>query len=243
MPQLSGYILANTSKQVLSLDDLVSAEPLLNGDSLKFVRPRPNAKQWDELSLTTRFPLGNETDYSPTQTFKYKVWFIRGFSKVIVLAEWKRVADYVTQKFLRTFCMPRLRAVNVAVQSLVSHCEAEDTEFLVTALTGRHALNAPNASSNVKSISLYGDDVTNSAVYRSFGHTFNFQTCGLGRRLFDGVPRLTPNEEGEIVRIRSDGYVIANTSSVRKANEFINAMSFVLQPAWLEPWVPFSEAS
>ena len=153
---------------------------------------------------------------------------------MIVLAARRRIGDYALSQVLDRRIFPNLRKISVHIEQLIEYCTRSDAQFLVTSLHGRFS----GSSRNIKSMSLYGDDVTNSPIYRDNHPFFNFHSCGIGRRLFNGLPRLRPNEEGEIVRVSNDGFLNLNLSTRRHARELIRVVDFIVSNRWVEDWVP-----
>ena len=234
MTALSGFLLATEATVEVPRDLIETRHPLVsNGPTLRYKGYSFNLTRWDEYELLSPIPLGEEQlDRQPP--YKYQVFIVRGHGKIIVLAERKRISEYVIAAILDKRIFPNFRKVSIYIDKMIEFCQAQDSEFLVTSLVGRFS----GPSRSIRTISLYGDDVTDSPVFRDHFHLFNFFSCGLGRRLYDGIPRLKPNEDGEIVRLGNDGGVTLNQTSRIRASEFIRVLSFVLRNRWVEAWVP-----
>lgn len=238
MVPLSGYLLANTSRHDFSSDELAVRTPSREGGPTLHVKgPAFGLRRWDRCELATPVPLDDERTEGATDLYHYPVYLLRGFSKLVLLAERRRIADYVVRFVLEPAVVPRLRKVAVPLDDVVRHCRSPESVFLITSLTGRFS----GAARQLKTISLYGEDVTSSSVFSEHGHLFNATTCGFGRRLFDGLPSISGAEEGEILRLGNDGFVTASIADQARAIEFSRVVRFIVQHRWLEPWVPSAD--
>jgi hypothetical protein len=164
------------------------------------------------------------------------LFVIRGLSKIVVLAEKKHITEHAIFKSVNHRVFPQFRKVAVNLDALISRCSERECEFLVTSLHGRFS----GPSQFVKSMSLYGEDVTQSSIYRDNADLFNFGSCGIGRRLYDNVPRFSQPDEGEIARVGNDGYLSFLSGDAARASEFVNAVNFVINSHWVAPWVPIA---
>ena len=238
MQGFSGYLLASTAgvtfeRKAIAPDEMAAS----GGASLRFISHAYRLRQWDELELTSPIPLADEVDAEGAGPYKYKVLAVRGFSKVVLLAERRRIVDYVLGQLLDRYVAPRLRKVALNLDETVSFCQLPDSAYLVTSLLGRFA----GSARQLRAIALYGDDVTDTALFRDYGKLFNIYSCGLGRRFENGVPTLTSSYDGEIVRIGNDGFVLAHLGNKAKAKEFMKVVRFVIDHRWVEPWVPIAD--
>jgi hypothetical protein len=237
MTPLSGYLLATPSPVEITRDVVQLNRPMVNhGPTLAFSSSMFALRRWDEFKLYSPIALADEPD-GKRAPFEYPVYIVRGHGKIIVLASRRRIVDYTMAQILDKHVFPNFRKVPVYLDKLIDFCQSVESEFLVTSLHGRYA----GSSRNLRTMSLYGDDVTDSPIFSDHHHLFNFFSCGLGRRLFDGLPKLRPNEEGEIVRLSNDGFLTLNLSDRRKAIEFLRVVSFVIKNRWVESWVPVTE--
>lgn len=235
MSQFSGNILANTSRELLDLEQFIDLDreqvPRLSANGTAF-----GINQIDKLVLTTHKPLADEDDTEKNE-FHYDLLLIRGFSKLVLLAERRAVADYVFFNVFRCLPAPRLRKVGVQIKSIVKNAELSSSEYLATSLAGRFA----GSGENLKTMILYGNEVTASSVFKDQGDLFNFYSCGLGRRLFDGLPRNVHADQKEIIRIQNDGALTANISSRKSANEVISIIGHIIKNRWVDDWVPIDK--
>lgn len=233
MSSYSGYMLANQVGASFTVDELEQPQPLVAGGP-KLIH-RDNAyglNRWNEFTLHAMVPLADEPE-GERSIWHYQVFIVRGEGKLIVLAARRKIVDYVLAQILDRRIRPGLRKISVYIDQVIEHCTRPESEFLITSLHGRFS----GSAKNIRSMSLYGDDVTNSPIYRDNHTYFNFHSCGIGRRLFDGLPRVRPNEEGEIARISHDGFINLNLSTRRQAHELIRVVDFIVSNRWVEDWV------
>lgn len=234
MSSYSGYMLANQTGQSFVTDEIELKEAeVVGGPRLIYRDHTFGIMRWSEFVLHTTVPLADEPESERSQ-YSYQLYVIRGRAKLIMLASRRRIVDYALTHILDRKIYPNLRKISVYIEHVIEHCTKAEAEFLITSLHGRFA----GSAKNVRSMSLYGDDVTNSPIYRDNHPYFNFHSCGIGRRLFDGIPRLRPNEEGEIVRVSHDGFINLNLSKRSHAQELIRVVDFIVRNRWVEDWVP-----
>jgi hypothetical protein len=234
MTSFSGYILASTEAREFAREEFEqpeSEEPR----GPRFLHFRSNQfglKRWDEYRLHSTRPLADEPHGQPD--YPYQVYLVRGFGKLVILAMTRKIVDFTLSQILDRTIFPNLQKVSVFVDQMIEFCRKPESPFLVTSLHGRFAGPSPH----LKSISLYGDDVTQSSLYEEQRLLFNFHSGGVGRRLYDGLPRLRSEEEREIVRISGSGAVSLNLTTRRRAKELLEVVNFVVTHRWVEEWVP-----
>lgn len=234
MSSYSGYMLANQAGDDFTTADIEQREPeVAGGPSLALCGKAYGLRHWGEYLLYSPVSLADEPEGERSR-YHYQLLVVRGRAKLIILAPRRRIVDYTLQQILNRKIHPNLRKINIYVEQMIGYCTQQEAEFLVTSLHGRFS----GSTRNIRSMSLYGDDVTNSPIYRDNHAYFNFHSCGIGRRLFDGLPRLRPNEEGEIVRISHDGFINLNLSNRRQAIELNQVVDFIVRNRWVNDWVP-----
>ena len=238
MGPLSGYLLANTSRTDFTPEQFESEVPRrASGPTLRVVGQAFGLRRWDRYELTSPIPLADEPEDDGRTHHRYAVLILRGHSKLVLLAERRRIADYAARNVLEPAVAPRLRRVAITLDDAVRCCRSAESTFLITSLIGRFS----GAAKQLKTIALYGEDVTNSSVFIQHGSLFNATTCGFGRRLFNGLPSLSGADEGEILRLGNDGFVTASIADQARALEFSRVIRFVVEHGWLESWVPTAE--
>lgn len=231
--------MARPSDEEVPRELLETDKPLaVGGPTLSFVGSAYAIRRWDEFVLRSPIRLGEEAE-AAKPPFEYQVYIVRGLGKFVVFAPRRRVADYLVQQIFDRKILPHFRKVPINIQKVIQKCETPDSEFLITSLHGRFS----GAGRSLRIMSLYGDDVTDSIIFRQHHELFNFFSCGVGRRLYSGLPRLRPNEEGEITRVANDGFLSLNLIDRRRAMEFLHVLSFVLRNRCADTWVTVDDSS
>ena len=234
MSSVSGYIVASAAAREFTAKDFTLTKPeVARGPTLRHVGQAYESKHWEEFELLSPIPLADEPE-GLREGYTYQLFVVRGFAKVILLAARRKMVDYAMTQILDRQVSPNLRKVAIHVDRMIEFCRQSDSEFLVTSLHGRFA----GPSTNLRSVSLYGDDVTQSSLYVEQHGLFNFHSGGLGRRLFKGLPRVSHQDDGEIVRISTDGFLNLNLNSRSRAQELTRVVSFVMANRWVDDWVP-----
>jgi len=233
MSNYSGYMMANQAGASFTVAELEQPRPVVaGGASLVYRDHAYGLPRWQEYTLYSTIPLSDELE-GERSTWSYQLFVVRGHAKLIVLAARRRIVDYALAQILDRRIHPNLRKINVYIDQMIEFCTKLESEFLITSLHGRFS----GAARSVRSMSLYGDDVTNSPIYRDNHPYFNFHSCGMGRRLFGGLPSIRPNDEGEIARVSHDGFINLNLSTRRQAQELIRVVDFIVSHRWVEDWV------
>jgi hypothetical protein len=237
MTSYSGYIVASPTSRDFVRSEFEQHKPeAANGPTLLHRHERVfGISRWDEYLLKSPVPLADEPDGG--HGYQYQIYIVRGFAKMILLAHRRRIVDYAMGRILDRRIFPNLRKVSVFVDQMIEHCRQPNSDFLVTSLHGRFA----GPGTDLRSISFYGDDVTQSSLYANYHQLFNFHSGGIGRRLFGGLPRVRSMEDGEIVRVASDGFVNLNLTTRTRAQELIEVVNFVMVNRWVEDWVPLGK--
>ncbi|MGB0697676.1 MAG: hypothetical protein ACPGOY_18645 [Rhodospirillaceae bacterium] len=231
MSSFSGYILEHKDLSNFSSDRFEQRVPIVHGGpALSFIDFDYGLKKWSKYKLVCFHPLNEEEKRNQPPPYEYDVYIIVGQRNILILSPRKRISEYTKSNILDKKIYPNIKKVNIRLDDLISHCSTNKSEFLITSLHGRFS----GSSKNLRSMSLYGDNVTESSLYSENAKYFNFHSCGLGRRLFDGLPRLSANPEGEIVRIGFDGFLTLNISSRKDALELNRVIKYIVQNEWIE---------
>lgn len=233
MTQYSGFVIADPSGTAIrgrAIEVTSTAET--GGVGLEFTGDDYGIRGWGGYALRSPQPLADE-EWRP-QGFEYPVYVVRRQSSLIILAPRRLMAEFLWSKVVSRYVDIRFLRVNFVVPAMVAFCASPTSEFLLTSLHGDFA----GAATNLRRIALYGDEVTKTALFEEYGRHFNFYRCGLGRRLFSGLPRLKPNEQGEIVQLRSNGNISMELRNRRDACELLNVITFVMSNRWVDDWVP-----
>lgn len=234
MTSFSGFIMASPSSRDFAAKDFELSEPTFSkGASLTLSQPRSfGVARWDEFSLTSSIPLSEGPDEDGP--YVYPVFIVRGYSKLLVLAHRRRIVDHAITHVFTNKIFPNIRKVPILIDHMIEHCAASSAEFLITSLHGKFS----GPDTHLRNISMYGDDVAKSLIFSDHHDLFNFHTCGLGRRLYDGLPKTKPGEDGEIMRVASDGFVSLKLTSRSQALEIQSVIDYIMVHRWVEDWVP-----
>lgn len=234
---LSGYLLASPTRQEIKKDLLTSdvgeRRQALN---LHYAGNFQNLRQWESYQFVTDTPIAEEgqDELAGGPPYTYLVVCVRSGSKMILLAERKRVTDFVLSHVVDQRIFPNLRKVGIRVDRLIHSCESSDSEYLITTLYGRFS----GSDRKISKISLFGDDLTDSSVFREHHHLFNFYTCGVGRRLFNNLPKLGLRDDGEIMLVGNDGFLSVRMTDADRAREAILLINYIVRNRWVDEWVP-----
>jgi len=182
MSSYTGYIMASPEPRDFGIEAFEQQESeVAKGPTLAHINGRVfGINRWEEFQLYSSVPLGDEPE-GMAEGYGYRLFIVRGFAKVILLAQRRRVVDYAIGQIFDRRIFPNLRRVSVFVDRMIEHCQNPISEFLITSLHGRFS----GPSTHLRSISLYGDDVTQSPIYVEHQRLFNFHSGGFGRRLFE----------------------------------------------------------
>jgi hypothetical protein len=165
--------------------------------------------------------------------YAYRVVCVRSGARVLLLSERRNIADYILNRILARRIYPNLRKVGFRIGPIIDSCRKADSEFLITSLVGRFA----GSERQIRTMSLYGDDVTESVVFQEHHHLFNFTSCGIGCRLFEDLPRLSPGDEHEIVRLGSEGAVSFAQGGRRRARDVTAVIDYAVRAGLIEDWM------
>jgi hypothetical protein len=231
---LSGYLLASPSGKEITQQLLFSGIKDAKYDLL-FEGQFKNLRHWERYEFLSGVPI-EEDDllrgmHGPP--FRYLIVCVRSAAKMMFLAERKKVAEFVIGRLNRKI-FPNLRRVSILLDRLIDSCQEQDSEYLITALHGRFS----GSDKRVNKISLYGDDITDSTIFREQRHLFNFYSCGIARRLYDNLLRMNLGEESEIMLIGNDGFVSTRVVDRDRASEVIRIINLVMKNRWVDDWVP-----
>jgi hypothetical protein len=85
---------------------------------------------------------------------------------------------------------------------------------------------------------LFGEEITDSSVFRQNGGLFNFYNAGVRKRTPDRQHRNKSYDDPEIARIGNDGNISANLRDGERAVEVLVVVKYVFDNgwAWVETW-------
>ncbi|OED47425.1 hypothetical protein AB838_15820 [Rhodobacteraceae bacterium (ex Bugula neritina AB1)] len=193
-------------------------------------------KHWHRYKLLTEreFFDNPERNVRIGSLLQYEVLTVMGDGKALLLAETKDIANYVIDELLRRTVFPNFRRIEIILDDLIDSCSKPDSDYLITILHGSYAGN----DADLKRASFYGADLTGSKLVRENRKLFNFYTCGVERRVLDGLPTISGREgESLIARLGNDGFVSATLSNRNRALELGKLINYIASNRWLSSWV------
>lgn len=227
---LSGYLLASPTHTEVSRRDVVSKG---NGRvSTEFVSPFEGLNFWERYKFVSDKPFpdddGNNTSKPP---YEYDVYCARSGAKLIILTEKKRLTDYVITEILNKEVFPNLKHVSFQLDNMIEIMQDLEGPYRITSLHGRFA----GASRDLRTMILYGPQVTNSAVFKEQSHLFNFYICGVAERSPDDPFFI--GDYGEIARIGNDGSISVQSFNRKRAADLNKLVNHLISSGWVDDWV------
>jgi len=188
--------------------------------------------QWHFYNFKTSTPLMGEDKYDlPIKgPYEYKLIFVFSGCRVIVLAQRKTIVSYVQTHILGRTIYPNLREVKINLDAFVESCAPVDSRYRVTSLYGRVA----TSKSDVKSISLRGNNVTDSDIYKMHGRHFNYISCGIGHNTRNHLPIIDTQDESEIVIVGNDGFIHSKIPNADKAKDLLKIIGHIVANKWID---------
>ncbi|MEP4051551.1 MAG: hypothetical protein ABJN22_04835 [Litorimonas sp.] len=188
--------------------------------------------QWHLYNFKTTKALMGEDKYDlPIKgPYEYKLIFVFSGCRVIVLAQRKTIVSYVQSNILGTTIYPNLREVKINLDGFVESCVPVNSRYRVTSLYGRVA----TSKSDVKSISLRGNNVTDSDIYKTHGRYFNYISCGIGHNTRNDLPIIDTQDENEIVIVGNDGFIHSKIQNADKAKDLLKIIGHIVANKWID---------
>lgn len=231
MSSLAGYLLASPARAEIGRAAIIDSSYSAGSASMAFDAQYSGLRNWERYRLFCDTPLADEAADASGQPFAYSVYCSRSGSKLILLAEKKKIADFVISKMLNRTLFPNLRRVQFHIDDIILGLREPSSEYLVTSLHGRFS----GATKNLRTMSLYGADITESVVYREHFNLFNFFSCGIGKRA--KVSALSEDDR-ELIRLGNDGSISTQTFGRYRAISIIQIVNEIIRRRWVDDWVP-----
>jgi hypothetical protein len=210
-------------KALFGMKYVKSAEPL-------------DDSHWYLLKFVSDKPLIDAKVETPP--YVYPIYYRQSSRRALILSHRRHIAE----EFLKIAGIfnriPPLEAVFIDVQSLVALVCEKPGSYAITYLHAR----TTGLGSSIRSLSLYGDDVTGSSLYREHAVSLLAHTCGLRDVYADR--RVT----AEAIRLSADGSVSfyygqrEDLSAAEKALSFIYKGGFLLEPKGVGPRIAVTTA-
>jgi hypothetical protein len=241
MTQLSGYVLArpggekveriNLEGTVRRQSNELDRQEKSDEFKLVFLKDAPRYLKWEYYDFHSSIPLPLDNIQAEPQ-FNSKVLICRSLSRFILLAERRKIADFVIEKFLSKSAFPNFRKVPIFVDDFVADCSSKSSTYAVTSVHGK--FKGPGKA--LKTIILYGEEVTDSTLFRQQHDLFNFYSIGVRVRERD-MTRHHSFNDGEIARIGNDGMVSTNLGETdHRSDEVLRVIKHIFKQGWIEEW-------
>lgn len=174
--------------------------------------------RWDEYTYRSDIPLRGE-EQRGLYGFEYRVLCRQSGPRVLLLSESKQIVDVLLAQAVRPSLALTLRRVRVPVDELVKSLAERPGAFVLSFVHAR----VPVYGQQLRSISLYGDDVAESTLCRTHLPLMECYACGL-RDVVGG---------GELIRLRGDGVISLAAHGLRNMNLVERALGFVRERGFL----------
>jgi len=206
-------------------DAVIGPEMIGSGRYLQKRSDSYRSTRWEEYELCSPIPLLPTEESNGRAEFRYKVICRRSGRRAIIASNHRKIIDAILEKFLFDVFYPRLRKVNILVHNLVDLLafgktqEIRGRRFLLTAIHARTTSYGPT----LRSISLYGEDIGTSELFRREFRNVSCHSCGLG---FSGGG-------GEIIRMSWDGALSFSLPDAERAQTLEETIGFVTDSGFI----------
>ncbi|MDO8335747.1 MAG: hypothetical protein Q7T74_03125 [Candidatus Saccharibacteria bacterium] len=234
MKMLSGYILARTGHTMLEREQLqLNIENHVGVFSLTYLQTLEFGNTWELFNFTSSIPLPDDNQGQEGEPiYSCNVIVCRSLSRMILLTERKKIADFIIENLLTYALYPNFRKVPIAIDHFINASSFNDSPYTITSMHGR--FSGPERS--LRTIILYGDDITDSSLFRQQHELFNFYSTGVKRRVNKGAYSGQSYDDAEIARLGNDGMVSVNLRDTVRASEFLKVIKYVFDNGWVNNW-------
>lgn len=234
MTLLSGYILARQGAKKITRDELTLRVKDHSGEfSMQFDKTSGLGKSWESFRFTSSTALPNDNigpNADPVHTCQ--VLICRSRSRMLFLTERRKFADFVIDNLLSVALFPNFRKVPIAIDQFIGVCSSKESPYAVTSMHGRFS----GTERFLRTIILYGDEVTDSSLFRQQRALFNFYSAGVRKRTSERPYRNHPYDDPEIARVGNDGLLSANFRDEDRADEVLRVVKYLFDNGWAENW-------
>ena len=179
---LSGYLLS-----VIKKGQPFGSQFLRDNDNFEFLR-QINDTGWELFNFTSKTPLLEEDKKVPfaeygiplPDKFIYPIvcrW--SGSFRVLVLSSKKQIVDHLLneKRYFPTIFKPNLQNIYVKIDRFVKAISnnPDDSFYFFSSLHAR----VPSSIDDIKTISFYGDDITESKIFRKEKNLLVCYKCGV----------------------------------------------------------------
>jgi len=208
---LSGFLLSNRrTGERLSVESLDRLPGVSNRSDL--------LRHWGRAVFESNEPLTEEDRARGSPPFVHPlVWRTSG-PRLLLLSDSSEVVEHVRSVMVKTLGI-RFDPVRIAVDDLVKSAASKPAEYVFSFI---HARGSAFGTA-LRSVSFYGDDVTEAKYFRDGVNLFNFHTCGV-RRASGG---------GEFVRIGNEGSLSSRSVDAARLHEVETLLSYLRKSGYL----------
>lgn len=196
----------------------IQRDDLLRDRQLRFDCEIAGSK-WERFVYTSELAFKGEDLYGAKPPFRYPIVARRSGHRILLLSLAKRIIDHMVEGKLNQVFPPYFRRVSIAVDALVKAMVSKPTVYSLTFVHAR----VPAFGASLRSVSFYGDDLTEAALFRDNVAVMNFFTCGL--RYAAGGP--------ELMRVGGDGSISFYMGTPKVVQEVESALRFLRAEGYL----------
>lgn len=201
---LAGYLLTNSRTGVL-----VDSDAFVHTNRVD--RRKPGLlPHWEQAVFSSDTSLIPGDDAPPPDGYPL-MWRLSG-PRVLIVSQAREVVEGLCETLALTVGL-KLDPVSIAVDTFVKDTAREPGQYVFNYVHARVAA----FGTSLKSLSFYGDDISEAKFFRDGIDLFNCHTCGI-RHITGG---------GEIVRLGNDGSVSFRLGGPSRLKEVEQALAFL----------------
>jgi hypothetical protein len=168
--------------------------------------------------------LFDEDELGLRPPFQYPVVCRRSGRRLVLLAASSRILDRLLSDNGGVSNDLRLSKIPIAVDALVKSISRDAGRYSLSFIHARIS----SSSSSLRSVSFYGDDVTQSRLFKDHSDDLNCYGCGLRHEVYGF----------EAARLGSDGAVSCASSGQTRLRQLEAALTFVSSQGFLRERKP-----
>lgn len=227
---LSGFLLASPNDEQIERRSLDGTTGLSSKVSLRF--KESFSRYWEEyIFASDRQFVDDPASGNSRPPFHYSVYCARSGSKLIVMTEKKRLTEYLIEKVLNNSVFPNLKHVSFQIEKIITAFSDRESDYRITTLHGRIS----GQDRSLRTMILYGSEVTDSTVFKDSRRLFNFYICGVAERSPDDP--FFGGDEGEIARLGNDGSLSVQSFNRQRASDLNKIVNVLITNKWVDDWV------
>jgi hypothetical protein len=173
---------------------------------------------WENFTFKSQVALHHEDVTASNPPYTYPVICRRSGTRLLALSIGREVIEYLMAERMGALSDLRMRRVSIGVDQLVKNLADRPTDY---ALSFAHA-RAPAFGASLRSLSFYGDDLAEAALFRDHLSLMVFFTCGI-REAHGGA---------EVLRLGHDGAISFQYTSQRRILEVERVLTFLREQGY-----------